>query len=38
MLLRGVLRRRVVRISVGTRVLRRVLRRGGCYRRRLEGA
>ena len=38
MLLRRVLRRRLVRVSVETEVLRRVLRRGGCYRRRLEGA
>ena len=39
MLLRRVLRRHLVRASVGTGVLRRVLRRrGGCCRRRLEGA
>ena len=38
MLLRRVLRRRLVRVSIKTEVLRRVLRRGGCYRRRLEGA
>ena len=38
MLLRRVLRRRLVRVSMQTEVLRRVLRRGGCYRRRLEGA
>ena len=40
MLLRKVLRRRLVRVSIETEVLRRVLRRegGGCYRRRLEGA
>ena len=37
MLLRRVLRRRLVRVSIETEVLRRVLRRGGCYRRRLEG-
>ena len=37
-LLRRVLRRNLVRISVGTGVLGRVLRRGGCYRRRLEVA
>ena len=38
MLLRRVLRRRLVRVSVGTEVLRRVLREG-CHRRRcLEGA
>ena len=37
-LLRRVLRRRLVRVSIETQVLRRVLRRGGCYRRRLEGA
>ena len=30
-------RRRLVRVSVRTGVLRRVLRRGGCHRRRLEG-
>ena len=35
MLLRWVLRRH---LEVGTGVLKRVLRRGGCYRRRLEGA
>ena len=36
-LLRRVLSRHLVRISVGTGVLRRVLRMGGgCYRRRLE--
>ena len=38
MLLRRVLRRRLVRVSIETEVLRRVLRRGGCYRRRLGGA
>ena len=38
MLLRRVLRRRLVRASVETEVIRRVLRRGECYRRRLEGA
>ena len=41
-LFRRVLRRRPVRVSVKTgvprRVLRRVLRNGGCHRRRLEGA
>ena len=37
-LLRRVLRGRLVRVSVRTGVLRRVLRRGGCHRRRLEGA
>ena len=37
-LLRKVLGRRLVRVSIETEVLRRVLRRGGgCYRRRLEG-
>ena len=36
MLLRRVLRRRLVRASIEPKVLR-VLRRGGCYRRRLEG-
>ena len=34
MLLRRVLRRRLVRVSMGTEVLRRVLRRGGV----IEGA
>ena len=39
MLLRRVLRRRLVRVSVRTGVPRRVLRGGGgCHRRRLEGA
>ena len=33
MLLRRVLRRRLVRVSVGTGVLSRVLRRGGGHRR-----
>ena len=37
MRLRRVLRRRLVRASIETEVLRRVLRREGCYRRRLEG-
>ena len=37
MLLRRVLRRRFVRAPIETKVLRRILRRGGCYRRRLEG-
>ena len=37
MLLRRVLRRPPVRVSIETEVLRRVLRTGGCYRRRLEG-
>ena len=37
--LERVLRRHLdIRVSVGTGVLRRVLRRRGCYRRRLEGA
>ena len=36
--LEGFLRRRLVRVSVGAGVLRRVLRRGWCYRRRLERA
>ena len=38
-LLIRVLGRRLVRVSIllETEVLRRVLRRGGCYRRRLEG-
>ena len=38
MLLRRVLRRRLVRVAIETEVLRRVLRRRGCYRRCLEGA
>ena len=38
MLLRRVLRRRLVSVSVGTEVLRRVLRRGGVQIRHLEGA
>ena len=38
MLLRRVLRRHLVRVSVRTGILKRVLRRGGCYGRRLEGA
>ena len=37
MCLRRVLGRRLVEVSVGTEVLRRVLRRGGVIRRRLEG-
>ena len=37
-LLGRVPRRRLVRVSVRTGVLRRVLRKGGCYRRHLEGA
>ena len=37
-LLRRVLRGLLVRVSIETEVLRRVFRRGGCCRRRLEGA
>ena len=37
-LLRRVLRRHLVRASIETEVLRRVLRKGVCHRRRLEGA
>ena len=38
MLLIRVLRRRLVRVSVRTGVLRRALRKGASYGRRLEGA
>ena len=38
MFLGRVLRRCLVKVSIGAGVLRRVFRRGGCHRRHLEGA